>query len=50
MAALTSAELDANVQFADFARLTATAALRLYGEGEEHRAALDAWSAVGVLQ
>jgi hypothetical protein len=49
-AALTSAELDENVRFADFARLTATAALRLYGEGDEHRAVLDAWSAVGVLQ
>ncbi|WP_427917382.1 M4 family metallopeptidase [Streptomyces sp. cg40] len=48
-AALTSAELDEHVQFADFARLTATSALRLYGEGEEQRAVLDAWSAVGVL-
>ena len=48
-AALTSAELHENVQFADFARLTAAAALRNYGEGDEHRAVVDAWSAVGVL-
>ncbi|WP_369262210.1 hypothetical protein [Streptomyces sp. R35] len=35
--------------FADWARLTAQAAVAPYGEGgEEHRAVLAAWEAVGV--
>ena len=46
--ALTSGELDATTQFADFARLTAAAALSRYGDGEEHRAVLEAWNGVGL--
>ncbi|MEU6370031.1 M4 family metallopeptidase [Streptomyces sp. NPDC046931] len=45
---LTGGELDANTQFLDFARLTGAAALSRYGDGEEHRAVLEAWNGVGL--
>ncbi|MFM9700221.1 M4 family metallopeptidase [Streptomyces europaeiscabiei] len=45
---LTSGQLDATTQFLDFARLTADAARTRYGDGEEHRAVLEAWNEVGL--
>ncbi|WOX16047.1 M4 family metallopeptidase [Streptomyces sp. N50] len=47
--ALTSGEVGETPLFADWARLTAEAAVARYsGNSEEHRAVLSAWDAVGV--
>jgi len=47
--ALTGGEVGEGTLFADWARLTADAAVTRYGDGsEEHRAVLAAWEAVGV--
>ncbi len=45
---LTGGQLPADADFAGFAAATAASALSRYGEGEEHRAVLAAWSGVGV--
>ncbi|WP_078971580.1 M4 family metallopeptidase [Streptomyces chattanoogensis] len=45
---LTGGELAKDAQFADFARLTVAAARARYGAGEEHDAAIKAWTQVGV--
>jgi Zn-dependent metalloprotease len=45
---LTGGQLAHDVDFAGFAAATAATALGRYGEGEEHRAVLAAWEAVGV--
>ncbi|MEU8033178.1 M4 family metallopeptidase [Streptomyces sp. NPDC049099] len=45
---LTGGELAPDAQFADFARLTVAAAKSRYGDQEEAKAVLDAWSQVGV--
>ncbi|WP_431044533.1 M4 family metallopeptidase [Streptomyces sp. P1-3] len=45
---LTGGELAANAEFTDFAQLTVAAAAARYGEGDEQRAVLEAWRAVGV--
>jgi Zn-dependent metalloprotease len=45
---LTGGALARDADFAAFARLTVAAAAARYGEGEEQRAVLAAWSAVGV--
>ena len=42
---LTGGELAADASFADFAALTVAAAAGRFGEGEEHEAAVKAWSA-----
>ncbi|MFF7457121.1 M4 family metallopeptidase [Kitasatospora sp. NPDC008115] len=46
--ALTGGELAPDAQFADFARLTVSAARSLYGDGGEAQAVLKAWAQVGV--
>ncbi|GHD98708.1 M4 family metallopeptidase [Streptomyces alanosinicus] len=45
---LTGGELASDADFADFARLTAAAAKSRYGDGEEAKAVLGAWSQVKV--
>ncbi|MEU2430399.1 M4 family metallopeptidase [Streptomyces sp. NPDC007861] len=45
---LTSSELAPDAGFTDFARLTATTARNLYGDGEEAQAVLDSWQKVGI--
>jgi Zn-dependent metalloprotease len=45
---LTGGELATTADFAAFARLTAASAQARYGDGEEYRAVLKAWSQVGV--
>jgi Zn-dependent metalloprotease len=45
---LTGGELSPRADFAEFARLSAAAAQRRYGDGEEYQAVLKAWSQVGV--
>ncbi|MFE3554783.1 M4 family metallopeptidase [Streptomyces sp. NPDC059193] len=46
---LTGGELAADADFADFARLSAAAAVRRFGDGgAEHQALQKAWSTVGV--
>lgn len=45
---LTGGELARPAAFADFARLTAAAARRRFGDGRELQAVLKAWSTVGV--
>ncbi|WP_299527301.1 M4 family metallopeptidase [uncultured Streptomyces sp.] len=45
---LTGGELTATADFADFARLTVSAARDRFGEGDEREAVLKAWSEVGV--
>lgn len=45
---LTGGELARDADFASFARLTVAAAHARYGEGEEQRAVVAAWSSVGV--
>ncbi|MFI8822593.1 M4 family metallopeptidase [Streptomyces sp. NPDC053431] len=45
---LTGGTLDQEARFADFARATAKSARALYGDGEELKAVLDAWTTVGV--
>ncbi|UQA95466.1 M4 family metallopeptidase [Streptomyces halobius] len=45
---LTGGKLAKNARFADFARLTLDAARARFGESDEHRALLKAWSQVGV--
>ncbi|MFE0047980.1 M4 family metallopeptidase [Streptomyces albireticuli] len=47
-ATLTGGELASDADFADFARLTASSARALFGEGDEIQAVLKAWSSVGV--
>ncbi|MFI9718382.1 M4 family metallopeptidase [Streptomyces sp. NPDC052396] len=47
-ATLTGGELASDADFATFARLTATVARSLYGDGTETQAVLKAWSQVGV--
>ncbi|MFE9253599.1 M4 family metallopeptidase [Streptomyces sp. NPDC006879] len=46
--ALAGGQLRQRASFADFARLTVAAAVARYGEGEELRALMKAWSTVGV--
>ncbi|MCF1506828.1 M4 family metallopeptidase [Streptomyces glomeratus] len=45
---LTGGELETHATFADFARLTVTAAVNRYREGAEQEAVLKAWEQVGV--
>jgi Zn-dependent metalloprotease len=45
---LTGGALSPHAQFADFAAATGAAARARYGEGEQYRAVLGAWSRVGV--
>ncbi|WP_406395439.1 M4 family metallopeptidase [Streptomyces sp. NBC_00887] len=45
---LTGGALAQDAEFADFARLTVTAARSRFGEGDEAEAVLKAWSEVGV--
>lgn len=45
---LTGGALASNAQFADFAAATAAAAHARYGESDQYRAVLAAWSGVGV--
>lgn len=45
---LTGGDLKTDAQFADFARLTVKTARSLYGDGNETKAVLSAWSQVGV--
>ncbi|MEU0132426.1 M4 family metallopeptidase [Streptomyces sp. NPDC006296] len=45
---LTGGELAQDADFADFAKLTVTAARHRFGEGDEVEAVLKAWSEVGV--
>ncbi|MFF0097538.1 M4 family metallopeptidase [Streptomyces canus] len=45
---LTSGHLREDASFADFARLTVSAALLRYGQGEEVQAVLKAWQQVGT--
>ncbi len=45
---LTGGQLRPDVDFAGFAAATAATALGRYGDGEEHRAVLAAWAAVGL--
>ncbi|MBZ4318114.1 M4 family metallopeptidase [Streptomyces huiliensis] len=47
-ATLTGGELASDADFATFARLSAAASRTLFGEGDETRAVLKAWSQVGV--
>jgi Zn-dependent metalloprotease len=46
--ALRDARLQADIGFARFARITVTAATRLYGSGDEEAAVRDAWDEVGI--
>lgn len=45
---LTGGTLSTRATFAEFAQATAAAAAGRFGEGEEHAAVVEAWSAVGV--
>ncbi len=45
---LTGGEISTKATFAEFARLTVSAAQARFGEGEAHQAVLKAWSQVGV--
>ncbi|MGW2058182.1 M4 family metallopeptidase [Streptomyces sp. NPDC001840] len=45
---LTGGELAGDADFADFARLTVSAARSRFGDGAEHEAVVKAWSQVGV--
>ncbi|MEU5009463.1 M4 family metallopeptidase [Streptomyces sp. NPDC021749] len=45
---LTGGELPKNATFADFAKLTIKAAQARFGTGDEHEAAVKAWSQVGI--
>lgn len=45
---LTGGELGPNADFAAFAALTVASARARYGDGDEHKAVLDAWGQVGV--
>ncbi len=46
--ALRDPRLKANASFLSFARLTVTAAARLYGSGDEEQIVRDAWNQVGI--
>ncbi|NOK33078.1 peptidase M4 family protein [Corallococcus exercitus] len=45
---LRDSRLKPNASFLSFARLTVTAAVRLYGSGEEEQIVRDAWNQVGI--
>lgn len=47
-AVLTGGELAQDASFTDFAKLTVAAARAKYGDGDEHKAVIDAWSTVKV--